>query len=300
MANTLSTTGITNGSTIQPSQVTQSIDALTGAEAYDITISGSFTTTGSTNFSGNQTLSGNQFISGSITVSGSLTVSGSSTFTGNYVEEIDSVTGSFPDGTSYQNQKGMYITHQGTYAPTTASAFLAESLLLNAMTASGHRNISTHGNIVNTGFVGYIDISALAGQSPGTFVRDIGTFETTNKGNANINYNVVAGYEYASSAQGITLSGTNASGIGASFFTNESASGYSVLANAANISGSTLFDVRNDIASGSFMDIRNDGMVILQMVSMSFSASNDSDAASKGVPIAGLYHTSGAIKIRLS
>ena len=325
MANTLSTTGITNGSTIQPSQVTQSIDALTGAEAYDITISGSFTTTGSTNFSGNQTLSGNQFISGSITVSGSLTVSGSSTFTnigpaiqtgpltlnviegynmtasaGNYVEEIDSVTGSFPDGTSYQNQKGMYITHQGTYAPTTASAFLAESLLLNAMTASGHRNISTHGNIVNTGFVGYIDISALAGQSPGTFVRDIGTFETTNKGNANINYNVVAGYEYASNAQGITLSGTNASGIGASFFTNESASGYSVLANAANISGSTLFDVRNDIASGSFMDIRNDGMVILQMVSMSFSASNDSDAASKGVPIAGLYHTSGAIKIRLS
>ena len=300
MANTLSTTGITNGSTIQPSQVTQSIDALTGAEAYDITISGSFTTTGSTNFS--------------------LTVSGSSTFTnigpaiqtgpltlnviegyemtasaGNYVEEIDSVTGSFPDGTSYQNQKGMYITHQGTYAPTTASAFLAESLLLNAMTASGHRNISTHGNIVNTGFVGYIDISALAGQSPGTFVRDIGTFETTNKGNANINYNVVAGYEYASNAQGITLSGTNAT-----FFTNESASGYSVLANAANISGSTLFDVRNDIASGSFMDIRNDGMVILQMVSMSFSASNDSDAASKGVPIAGLYHTSGAIKIRLS
>jgi len=325
MANTLSTTGITNGSTIQPSQVTQSIDALTGAEAYDITISGSFTTTGSTNFSGNQTFTGNQFISGSITVSGSLTVSGSSTFTnigpavqtgpltlnviegynmtasaGNYVEEMDSVTGSTLDAFSFGNQKGMYITHQGTYAPTTASSFLAESLLLNAMTASGYRNISTHGNIINTGFVGYIDISALAGQSAGTSVRDISEISTTNKGNANINYNATAGYEYASNAQGITLSGTNASGIGASFFTNESASGYSILANAANISSSTLFDVRNDIASGSFMDIRNDGMVILQMVSMSFSASNDSDAASKGVPIAGLYHTSGVIKIRLS
>jgi hypothetical protein len=51
MALNLSTAGIVDGQVITAAQITQSIDALTGAEAYDITISGSFTmglnTTGS-------------------------------------------------------------------------------------------------------------------------------------------------------------------------------------------------------------------------------------------------------------
>ena len=47
MANTLSKTGITNGNTILPGHVTQSIDALNGSVAYDIKISGSLTLTGS-------------------------------------------------------------------------------------------------------------------------------------------------------------------------------------------------------------------------------------------------------------
>jgi hypothetical protein len=47
MAQTLSKTGIANNSTIQAWQVSQSIDALTGQVAYDITISGSLTLTGS-------------------------------------------------------------------------------------------------------------------------------------------------------------------------------------------------------------------------------------------------------------
>ena len=48
MAQTLSKTGITNNSTIQAWQVSQSIDALTGQVAYDIIISGSLNLTGST------------------------------------------------------------------------------------------------------------------------------------------------------------------------------------------------------------------------------------------------------------
>ena len=38
MALTLSKTGISNGGTIQAPHVTQSVDALTGIEAYDIKI----------------------------------------------------------------------------------------------------------------------------------------------------------------------------------------------------------------------------------------------------------------------
>ena len=42
MAQTLSKTGITTDGTITAAQITQSIDALTGVQAYDITLSGSF------------------------------------------------------------------------------------------------------------------------------------------------------------------------------------------------------------------------------------------------------------------
>jgi hypothetical protein len=49
MAKTLSKEGINNSNTIQASHVSQSIDALTGASDYDITISGSLTLTGSNN-----------------------------------------------------------------------------------------------------------------------------------------------------------------------------------------------------------------------------------------------------------
>lgn len=47
MANTLSKTGISDSSTIEASHISQSIDALAGLAAYDITISGSLTLTGS-------------------------------------------------------------------------------------------------------------------------------------------------------------------------------------------------------------------------------------------------------------
>ena len=47
MALTLSKTNISNGNTIQAADVSQSIDALTGTVAYDITISGSLQLTGS-------------------------------------------------------------------------------------------------------------------------------------------------------------------------------------------------------------------------------------------------------------
>ena len=48
MAKTLSNSGITSNDTIRAGHVTQSIDALTGADAYDITISGSLSVIGTT------------------------------------------------------------------------------------------------------------------------------------------------------------------------------------------------------------------------------------------------------------
>ena len=47
MAKTLSKAGITTGNTVKAFHVTQSVDAFTGTDAYDITLSGSLTVTGS-------------------------------------------------------------------------------------------------------------------------------------------------------------------------------------------------------------------------------------------------------------
>lgn len=49
MAKTLNQIGIATGNTVEANHVTQSIDAFTGAEAYDISLSGSFNMTGSIN-----------------------------------------------------------------------------------------------------------------------------------------------------------------------------------------------------------------------------------------------------------
>lgn len=58
MAKTLSNSGITSGSVIRAAEISQSIDALTGTEAYDITISGSLRGFGPTILTGSVTASG--------------------------------------------------------------------------------------------------------------------------------------------------------------------------------------------------------------------------------------------------
>jgi len=52
MALVLTKTGISTGNTVEAYHVTQSIDAFTGTDAYDIVLSGSFTLTGSFNWNG--------------------------------------------------------------------------------------------------------------------------------------------------------------------------------------------------------------------------------------------------------
>lgn len=52
MALVLTKTGISTGNTVEAYHVTQSIDAFTGTDAYDIVLSGSFTLTGSFNWDG--------------------------------------------------------------------------------------------------------------------------------------------------------------------------------------------------------------------------------------------------------
>ena len=96
MAKTLSKTGITTGNTVRAFHVTQSVDAFTGTDAYDITLSGSLTVTGS--ITGQPTITNNLTASyaenagagagfpftGSAEITGSLAVVGPSNVTGSF------------------------------------------------------------------------------------------------------------------------------------------------------------------------------------------------------------------------
>lgn len=63
MANTLTKAGITTGNTVEAFHVTQSIDAFSGTEAYDISLSGSFNMTGPTDINGDTTITGSLNVS---------------------------------------------------------------------------------------------------------------------------------------------------------------------------------------------------------------------------------------------
>jgi len=119
MAKTLSNSGIVTGQTIKASEISQSIDALTGTEAYDITISGSLTITGSTN------------------IDGDIFFNPSSSTTGTSVLTINPTTGKIFRTGSYSS---------GGSGPTPS---------LETVTTAGNTttNAITTGNITSTGVI---------------------------------------------------------------------------------------------------------------------------------------------------
>jgi hypothetical protein len=114
----LSKSGITNGATIQPSHVTQSVDAFTGLVSYDITLSGSFTLTGSLNQSG------------SIRVSNAVTAS---TFTGSFTGSFAGPLAGTASGAQYINNTSpsILISGSGTFSAG-ALGVLAGSVKLSS------------------------------------------------------------------------------------------------------------------------------------------------------------------------
>lgn len=137
MALTLSSASITNGSTIQAAQITQSIDALTGTVAYDITISGSLTVTGSLNATSSYATTSSYTISSSRAVSASYAISSSRSVSSSYA--INATTASYAlngGGTSYPTST--YINN-GTNG-TVETAYQIDT------TSNGMLYIDTDGN----------------------------------------------------------------------------------------------------------------------------------------------------------
>ena len=276
MAKTLSKTGITNGQTIQPSHVTQSIDAFTATDAYDISLSGSLV----------------------LNVNGGYQMTASA---GNYTSVMDPETGTSLEGTALTNTNGLFTTFYGTYVPITSSFSQGEVIAAGAISASGFINEIKYGVDINQQFCVYQDFSLLFANPPGTNINFVNQL-TSLDDSVNNNYSIITGDNvFAGGAKGIYLGASDTSGIGASLYINETTpSGFIIGSNDSNTSGSNLLTVAKSDGSAVFVVARNDGMVILAQLSSSFSASDDADAATKGVPTGGLYHTNGTVKIRLS
>jgi hypothetical protein len=138
MAKNLSKSGIASLQIVRPWHVTQSIDAFTGIEAYDISLSGSFTTTGSLIIKGTST-----FTNGPITASVPIGI-------GSHV--LASGTNAFAQGTG-SNATGDFSFSQGRNTIASGFAAHAEGLGSQAKGAYAHaegRNTIASGSYSHT------------------------------------------------------------------------------------------------------------------------------------------------------
>lgn len=118
MANSISSSGITNGSKIVASHITQITDALSKASAYDIKISGSLVVTGSTDVVGTLTATSMSaegsgitgIISSSYAVTSSHSLTGISASYATSASHATSGTGSFAGSLSGTLNGTGYIT----------------------------------------------------------------------------------------------------------------------------------------------------------------------------------------------
>ncbi len=136
MAKTLSKTGITTGNTVQPGHVTQSVDAFTGIEAYDISLSGSLNMTGSIN--GEPGVTNNLTASYAITASYAENAGGSPSY---YNLNFTSTQDNPLDATTY------YIGNSYRLAATTNTATPPKAMVAGRITETFlSANIGTPGS----------------------------------------------------------------------------------------------------------------------------------------------------------
>lgn len=140
MALNLSKTGIVDGQVITAAQITQSIDALTAADAYNITISGSFALSGTTTGSGyfNNANVANAIRPGNVAASGAK-------YTVPYLASTGSTSALYYSGTG-PKYNPVAETLISTNFEGTASFAITASHALNAGTPS-----SVNGYIVTGG-----------------------------------------------------------------------------------------------------------------------------------------------------
>jgi len=177
MAKNLSNNGIVLNQTIYPQHVSQSVDAFTGADNYDITISGSFTVTGSTSIEGELNVDGPTTIYGNVVVPNLTNTAQSDVVTYNPINgqfyytasnAIAPATSSNAISASYSSTAS-YVENAQTasYVATASWAFNAvtASYIENAQTASYVALAQTASYVENAQTASYVNQSISASYS---------------------------------------------------------------------------------------------------------------------------------------
>ena len=169
MAKTLSSASIATSNTILAWHVTQSIDALTGTDAYDITISGSLQTTGSVGISG--LLSATPGVTHQLTASNAVSSSfASSAISASYADNVP--PGSLPSG---------LLSSSAQIASDISGAFGATSASLSSRVAANE--VVTAKTLVSSSAQIATEISGAFGAASASFSTRV----TTNEGNISTN-----------------------------------------------------------------------------------------------------------------
>jgi hypothetical protein len=146
MANTLNKIGITTGNTVEAYHVTQSIDAFTGTEAYDISLSGSFTLINGTQGANKIAVSDtNGKISFTSNITASLHGTASFSTSSSYAQIASFSTSSSYAGNSFYSVSAS-LAQTAISSNFATSASFAPNFANTNLTFSGNRTHSTAGN----------------------------------------------------------------------------------------------------------------------------------------------------------
>ena len=164
MAKTLSSASIATSNTILAWHVTQSIDALTGTDAYDITISGSLQTTGSVGISG--LLSATPGVTHQLTASNAVSSSfASSAISASYADNVPA--GGLPSG---------LLSSSAQIASDISGAFGATSASLSSRVAANE--VVTAKTLVSRSAQIATEISGAFGAASASFSTRVSANET--------------------------------------------------------------------------------------------------------------------------
>jgi hypothetical protein len=215
MAKILSKTGITSGSKVEAWHVTQSIDAFTGVEAYDITLSGSLTVTGSVilsqpinvNFSGTALSSTtSSYSTSSKNIAYAITTSQANNQT--ICLQVQHFQSNLTQNTTYFMGGGT-ITTVGSFNPLSVTGLPAAGTLSpvsgRIISASVTTTCSTTGTFISKLILGLDDYTTF------TFENDVLYNDTIVSFNEDVNLNITAGQRIMFQID--TKTGTNPTGV---------------------------------------------------------------------------------------
>ena len=199
MAKTLSSASIATSQTILAAHVTQSIDALTGTDAYDITISGSLQTTGSVGISG--LLSATPGITHQLTASNAVSASfASSATSASYADNVPA--GGLPSG---------LLSSSAQIASDISGAFGATSASLSSRVAANE--VVTAKTLVSSSAQIATEISGAFGAASASFSTRVSANESNISTNTtNITTLTSKTGSYAVTGSSVTFTNITASG----------------------------------------------------------------------------------------